>query len=323
MSSNLRRLGLGVSACLFAVALAACGGGSSSGSSSSGTTTPAGTPTTVDSGSGTTSNGITGLATTGDAKAHCDQITKADVQPMFPTQTITKVTVKAAGTISKGQSCLFSSADTSNLLFINVMSGQDATNAYQTDTIGFGSNAIAVSGIGDKAARNGSHSDPIVPSMQGDLYCSVLPNIDDFVGIQPLVAPPATPPASVTRTTPRPRPRTARSATACTAAATRHPTSAPSPRRDQPRLRPIPQRIDHMNAHGIRTRGTVVVLALVDARCDRLREQLGEVDIATQPQTSTTAAGSDSAARPRPPTPAARPPRPRPPARRRDTSATP
>ena len=107
---------------------------------------------------------------------------------MFPTQTITKVTVKAAGTISKGQSCLFSSADTSNLLFINVMSGQDATNAYQTDTIGFGSNAIAVSGIGDKAARNGSHCDPIVPSMQGDIYCSVLPNIDDFVGIQPLVA---------------------------------------------------------------------------------------------------------------------------------------
>lgn len=29
----------------------------------------------------TTSNGITGLATTGDPKATCDQITKADVQP--------------------------------------------------------------------------------------------------------------------------------------------------------------------------------------------------------------------------------------------------
>lgn len=187
MHSHLHGLGLGLSACLFAVALGACGGGSSSGSSSGGTTVPTGTPTTVSSGSGTTSNGITGLATTGDATAHCDQITKADVQPMFPTEAIIKVTVKAAGTSSKGQSCLFSSADTSNLLFINVMSGQDAKNAYETDTIGFGSDAVTVPGIGDKAARNGTHSDPIVASMQGDIYCSVLPNIDDFIGVQPLM----------------------------------------------------------------------------------------------------------------------------------------
>ena len=189
MRSILGRLAPGLSACLFAVALAACGSSkSSSHGAASNTTTPSGSATgssgSGSAGSGTTSNGITGLATTGDPKAKCDQITKADVQPMFPTETITKVTVKAAGTISKGQSCLFASADTSNLLFVNVMSGQDAKNAYQTDTIGFGSNAIAMSGIGDKAARDGSHGDPIVTSMHGDLYCSVLPQIDDFVGVQ-------------------------------------------------------------------------------------------------------------------------------------------
>ena len=39
------------------------------------------------------------------------------------------ITGKAAGTSSKGQSCLFSSADTSNPLFVNVMSGQDAKGA--------------------------------------------------------------------------------------------------------------------------------------------------------------------------------------------------
>jgi hypothetical protein len=183
-----RRLGTGVTACVLAGALAACGSGASSGSSSGGTTTPAAAagPTT-DSGSGTTSNGITGTATTGDPKAHCDQITKAEVQPMFPSQPITKITVKAAGTTSKGQSCLFASADTSNVVFINVMSGDDAKNAYQTDTIGMGGHAVAMSGIGDKAARDGSHGDPIVTSMQGDLYCSVLPQIDDVAGVQQLM----------------------------------------------------------------------------------------------------------------------------------------
>jgi hypothetical protein len=177
---------LAATACLFAIGLAACGGGSSKASSSATTTAGSGS-TASGSGSGTTSNGITGQATTGDPKATCDQITKADVQPMFPTETITKVTVKAAGTTSKGQSCLFATNDTSSLLFVNVMSGEDAKNAYQADTIGFGSDAVAVSGIGDKAARNGTHSDPIVTSMKGDLYCSVIPQIDDFVGVQPLM----------------------------------------------------------------------------------------------------------------------------------------
>ncbi len=185
MKTTLGRRRLGAALCLFAVAFAACGGGSSKGASSS--TTAAGAGAASAAGSGTTSNGITGGSTTGDAKAHCDQITKADVQPMFPTQTITKVTVKVAGTTSKGQSCLFASADTSNLLFVNVMSGEDAKNAYNTDTIGFGTHAVAVSGIGDKAARDGSHGDSIVTSTQGDLYCSVLPQIDEFVGVQPLM----------------------------------------------------------------------------------------------------------------------------------------
>jgi hypothetical protein len=179
-----RRCGVLAATTLLSVAaLAACGGGSSKGSS---TTTAAGGPTSA-SGSGTTSNGITGTVTTGDAKAHCDQITKAEVQPMFPTQTITKVTVKAAGTTSKGQSCLFASANTSSLLFVNVMSGEDAKHAYEADTIGMGNNAIAMSGIGDKAARDGSDGDPIVTSMQGDLYCSVLPQIDEFIGVQQLM----------------------------------------------------------------------------------------------------------------------------------------
>jgi hypothetical protein len=169
---------------LSVAALAACGGGSSKGSAT--TTTAAGGSTSA-SGSGTTSNGITGTVTTGDAKAHCDQITKAEVQPMFPTQTITKVTVKAAGTTSKGQSCLFASADTSSLLFVNVMSGEDAKHAYEADTIGMGKNAVAMSGIGDKAARDGSDGDPIVTSMQGDLYCSVLPQIDEVVGVRQLM----------------------------------------------------------------------------------------------------------------------------------------
>jgi len=109
-----RRRLFGVTACLFAVGLAACGGGSSKSSSSTATTT-AGSGTSP-SGSGTTSN---------------------------------------------------------------------AKNAYLTDTLGL-SHGASVPGIGDKAMRDAGDSSDILTSTKGDLYCSVIPQSDEFVGIEQL-----------------------------------------------------------------------------------------------------------------------------------------
>lgn len=179
-----RTHGLVVCAFALVVALGACGGSSSKSSGSSSTTAAStGGSSGGSSGGSPTTSGSS--ATGGDAKATCDQITKAMVQPMF-TKTLTTVTVKPAGTKNAGQSCQFATADTSNELLITVLSGDDAKNGYIGDTTGI-SSPVSVPGVGDKATRDGSDSTPIVSSTKGDLYCSVNPQIDDFTGVSALM----------------------------------------------------------------------------------------------------------------------------------------
>lgn len=178
--SNLGRLGLGVAACLFAVALAACGGSSSKASGSTATTGAGGSTAATSQSSDTTSGSSGG----GNAAATCKQLTYADVQPLV-VDPITKVAVTtASASDNNGQRCVWGTSSTSDAMAITVLSGNDAKNMFSSDVQSI--TAVSLPGVGDKAARDGSHSSDLVTSMKGDLYCGVTPGDGAVPGIAQL-----------------------------------------------------------------------------------------------------------------------------------------
>ncbi len=115
-------------------------------------------------------------ATAGGASATCNQLTKADVQPLL-VDPITTVSVTAAGTGGEGQQCVFGTAS-DGAVDVLVLRGDDATSGYAQETQGM-TKPVSLPGIGDKAARDTGDDQP--DSIKGDEFCSVSLGTDEGV----------------------------------------------------------------------------------------------------------------------------------------------
>ena len=117
----------------------------------------------------------------GGTKVRCNQLTKAQVQPLLA-NTITDVKVTAAGTDAEGQQCVFSAPDGTGAIDVLVLSGTDAQQAYAGAIKAETHGPVSVPGVGDKASRDAG--DGQIDSMKGDLYCAVsLGSSGDMPGI--------------------------------------------------------------------------------------------------------------------------------------------
>ena len=153
------------------VAIAGCGGGTGN------ATLRPPAPAVSDAG-GSSSGGQAASAapqaspgSAGGTAVTCNQLTKADVQPLL-VDPITTITVTAAGIGGEGQQCVFGTANSSGAIDVLVLGGSDAAPAYASDVQGLGS-PVDVPGIGDKAVRDKDHGTDSITSMKGDLYCAV------------------------------------------------------------------------------------------------------------------------------------------------------
>jgi hypothetical protein len=136
-------------------------GGSAAGSVAGGGGTATGTAATHASATG-------GDSATGGGSATCTHLTKAQVQPLL-TDPITVVKV-GAGDGGVGQMCSFRT-ESDDGLFVTVVGGKLAAGAYQ-DAVSELDKPVSVSGIGDKAARDGSADSSALVSTGGGVYCT-------------------------------------------------------------------------------------------------------------------------------------------------------
>ena len=118
----------------------------------------------------------------GGTAVTCNQLTKADVQPLL-VDPITTVTVTAAGIDGEGQQCVFGTAS-GHAVDVLVLSGDLATSGY-AQQIQDMTKPVSVPGIGDKAARDTGDDQP--DAIKGDVYCSVgLADDNDIPGVAQL-----------------------------------------------------------------------------------------------------------------------------------------
>lgn len=117
----------------------------------------------------------------GGSSATCKQLTKAEVQPLM-VETITGVTVTAAGVNGEGQQCVFSGQDGAGGIDVLVLRGADASLAYNEAVKAETDGPVDVPGVGDRASRD--TGDDQINSIKGNLYCSVsLGSAADVPGI--------------------------------------------------------------------------------------------------------------------------------------------
>jgi hypothetical protein len=117
----------------------------------------------VVSGGGSVASGAaksTGAAT-------CNQVTKAQIQPLMSTP-ITKV--KITKDSSTGQQCVYSSASGGAAIDVRIVKGGFAKQSFQEEVVSFSRN-IAVPGVGQKTLR--ANGDYQIDSLSGNEYCSV------------------------------------------------------------------------------------------------------------------------------------------------------
>jgi hypothetical protein len=174
---------------LVAVVFAIAGCGGSAGGTAGGTsnaTTPPPVPAVSDAG-GSSSGGQAASAapqaspgsndaTTGGTAVTCNQLTKADVQPLL-VDPITTITVTAAGIGGEGQQCVFGTAS-DGAVDVLVLRGDEATSGYAQEVQGM-TTPVNVAGIGDKAARGTGDDQP--DSIKGDVFCAVSLGTDEGV----------------------------------------------------------------------------------------------------------------------------------------------
>jgi hypothetical protein len=112
----------------------------------------------------------------GGTAVTCNQLTKADVQPLL-VDPITTVTVTAAGIDGEGQQCVFGTAS-DGAVDVLVLSGDLATTGYAQEVQGM-TKPVSVPGVGDKAARDTGDDQP--DSIKGDVFCAVSLGADEGV----------------------------------------------------------------------------------------------------------------------------------------------
>jgi hypothetical protein len=119
-------------------------------------------------------------AGSGGGKATCSPLTIAQVQPLV-VKPITKVTSAAAplnvSLHGLGQMCTFATSSTESAITVTVVGGQDAANYYLGQVQGI--TPVSVSGIGDKAVRDGGHGSSTITAEAGGVTCSVSTSAED------------------------------------------------------------------------------------------------------------------------------------------------
>ena len=98
---------------------------------------------------------------------------------------ITGVAVTAAGQTGEGQTCNWADAGSSVGMSVTVLSGQDATDTFNSDVQSL-SKAVGLSGVGDKAARDGGDGSDAVSAIKGSEYCRVVAGDAEVPGIADL-----------------------------------------------------------------------------------------------------------------------------------------
>ena len=173
MQRLLSNASVGLVAVVFAIA--GCGGGAGSAASGTGgTSAPPPAPAASDTG-GSSSGGQaasaapqTSPSSAGGTAVTCNQLTKAEVQPLL-VDPITTVKVTAAGIDGEGQQCVFGTAS-DGAVDVLVLSGDLATTGYAQEVQGM-TKPVSIPGVGDKAARDTGDDQP--HAIKGDVYCSV------------------------------------------------------------------------------------------------------------------------------------------------------
>ena len=172
-----------VSLIAIVFAIAGCGGsaGSAAGGPSNATTSPL-VPAVSDAGGSSSVGKAASVApqaspgSAGGTAVTCNQITKADVQPLL-VDPITTITVTAAGIGGEGQQCVFGTAS-DGAVDVLVLSGDLATTGYAQEVQGM-TKPVSIPGVGDKAARDTGDDQP--DAIKGDVYCSVGLGADEGV----------------------------------------------------------------------------------------------------------------------------------------------
>jgi hypothetical protein len=165
---------VGLVAVVFAIA--GCGGGTGS------ATLQPPAPAVSDAGAASSGGQAASAApqaspgSAGGTAVTCNQLTKADVQPLL-VDPITTVTVTAAGIDGEGQQCVFGTAS-DGAVDVLVLSGDLATTGYAQEVQGM-TKPVSVPGVGDKAARDTGDDQP--DSIKGDVFCSVSLGADEGV----------------------------------------------------------------------------------------------------------------------------------------------
>jgi hypothetical protein len=160
-----------VSLAMVAVTVTSC----SSSSSKKAASNPAGAAA-----SSSPSTASAAKAGSGGGKATCSQLTIAQVQPLV-VKPITKATSAAAplnvSLHGLGQMCTFATSSTESAITVTVVGGQDAANYYIGQVQGI--TPVSVSGIGDKAVRDGGHGSSTITAEAGGVTCSVSTSAED------------------------------------------------------------------------------------------------------------------------------------------------
>ena len=172
---------VGLVAVVFAVA--GCGGGSGNATPGAGAASPQPLAPAVSDAGGSSSGGQAASAApqaspgaAGGTSVTCNQLTKADVQPLL-VDPITTVAVTAAGIDGEGQQCVFGTAS-DGAVDVLVLRGDEATSGYAQEIQGM-TKPVSVPGIGDKAARDTGDDQP--DAIKGDVFCSVSLGTDQGV----------------------------------------------------------------------------------------------------------------------------------------------
>ena len=182
MQRLLSNASVGLVAVVFAITGCGAGSAASGTGGTGGTSAPPPAPASSDTG-GSSSGGQAASAapqtspgSAGGTAVTCNQLTKAEVQPLL-VDPITTVKVTAAGIDGEGQQCVFGTAS-DGAVDVLVLRGDEATSGYAQEVQGM-TTPVSVPGIGDKAARDTGDDQP--DAIKGDVFCSVSLGTDQGV----------------------------------------------------------------------------------------------------------------------------------------------
>ena len=226
MQRLLSNASVGLVAVVFAIA--GCGGGTGGTAGGTGNATLQPPAPAVSDAGGSSSGGQAASAApqaspggAGGTAVTCNQLTKADVQPLL-VDPIVNVTVTAAGIGGEGQQCVFDTGDSGHAVDVLVLSGDLATSGY-AQQIQDMTKPVSVPGIGTRRPATPVTTNP-TRSRAMSIAPWALPMTATFQVSPSSRMQPAARQTSATQPKRSSRRRSAPSATGSTAAGTRRRT---------------------------------------------------------------------------------------------------